>query len=77
MFKEANLLLLMVFFNIVIQVLVAELIALLVLAILRQLLLHCVVGEMDASVVERKRVLAGRRADISFLVPVSLDHSVD
>ena len=77
MFKEVNLLLLMVFFNIFIQVLVAELIALLVLAILRQLLLHCVVGEMDASVVEGKRVLAGRRADVAFLVPVSLDHSVD
>lgn len=35
MLKEANLLLLMVFFNIVIQIFIANLIALLVLAILR------------------------------------------
>lgn len=54
MLKEANLLLLMILFNVAVQIFIADFVALLVLAVLWQLFLHCVVGEMYASIIESK-----------------------
>lgn len=66
-----------VFINIQAQILIANLVSLFVFAVLWQVLLYCVVGQMHASEVVAERILAGSCADVSIFVPVAFDYPVD
>ena len=54
------------------EVVITQLVALLELAVIWQVLLDCVVGEVDCSVVVGQRVLRRSGADVAVPVPVAL-----
>ena len=65
-----------VFFDVGAEFIVADLIAFFVLAVVWQVLLDCIVGQVDASAVVLQRVLVRCRSDVALPVPVALDESV-
>jgi hypothetical protein len=60
-----------------IQLLVCYLVALFVLAVLGQILLHCVVGEVHGARTDLEGVLRAGGSDVAVTVPVSLHLAVD
>lgn len=55
------------------ELVVGDFVSLLILAVIGQMLLNCVIGEMHRSVIVLGGVFVGGSPDVAMLVPVSLD----
>jgi len=58
------------------KLIIANLVALLVSAIIWQILLDCIIGQVDGSIVVNQGILAGGGANVAVFVPVAFDVSV-
>lgn len=67
----------MVFFNVWIKLIIANLISLLILSIIRQIFLNCIVCEMNGSIISLKGVLTWCCTHIAILVPIALHNSIN
>lgn len=63
--------------EVLLKLLIADFVAFLILAVLRQVLLHCVIGEVNRCEAMLNRILEGGSPNIPQLVPVSLNDPID
>lgn len=66
----------MLLLNVAIKVFITDLIPLFILPIVRQILLDCVVRQVDAAMAVLQRVLARSGSDVAIFVPIAFNDAI-